>query len=309
MTKRPAAFILALSCTALVPLTHAVLVMPDLADNYLPLSGDVASGYGITGYMRYDVFAPDAGHIVQGMVQNAPFIPHPGRPVTANYYLSGRAAGPMPDGGVNDAVAGAPVGMATTSAYVVDNALNIGQLTLRFGATTGNPEHSWNLGADERFIDWFGEMASPIEQRIYQANPAQVESALYYNGTKILVFGYSPIYEILDYGPTDAEVDDVIQAYSDPVAAEKVAGLDPLRDGLADALLADIAAGGGLVQLRFDTAQRITEFFPTSADPDFLIASQFAFGGVIQVVPEPSQIGLVVGLLAIGWLIVRRRRA
>ncbi|NJK48249.1 PEP-CTERM sorting domain-containing protein [Candidatus Gracilibacteria bacterium] len=68
------------------------------------------------------------------------------------------------------------------------------------------------------------------------------------DNTLIVSFGYTDIYFATDNGATPLPNDNFNVFLSDPTPALKVAGLDPLASGLADAFLQDMAAGGGFVQ-------------------------------------------------------------
>jgi hypothetical protein len=157
-------------------------------------------------------------------------------------------------------------------------------------------------------VNWSGNLGSSVEERIYQANPAEVFSGLFFDGTKIVDFGYSDIYEILDYGGTQLGNDDTIVAYSDPVSASKEAGLNPVNDGLADAILADIVVAGGKIQLRFDTVQSISSFSDENGAGDGLWVNNLGFSGSLQVVPEPSEYALTISILLGIFITVRNHR-
>ncbi len=105
-----------------------------------------------------------------------------------------------------------------------------------FGPKNGDFTKSWNLGNDINGENYFSSPTSSLEERIYAANPKEVESFLLLDNTKILSFGYSDIYSFLEYGATTAPDDDSEAIISDPFSVSKVAGLLGEFDGLANAL-------------------------------------------------------------------------
>ncbi len=286
------------------------LQLPDDSGTSIALDGTVAQGYGVTGFMNEVEGLADAGHLLEAVVLNAPIIPDgPGsRNLTAHYYIAGRGTGPFPNGGTDAAFTSGLNNFNSTQTYVNDQALNLSMLTFRFGPSNGQATSSWNLGADVNGQNWSGNIGSSVEERVYTANPADVSSGLFYNGTQVLEFGYSDVYEILDYGGTMLGNDDTVVAYSDPVNANKSNGLNGVADGLADALLADIGNGGGQVQLRFTTFQPISSFTDENGAGDGLWPNNLGFSGAIQVVPEPGEYGLLFGGLLLGAVLVRRAR-
>ena len=286
------------------------LSLPNDSGTSISLSGDLAQGYGVAGYMNEVEGNANSGHLLENVVLNAPVIPDgPGsRNLTAHYYVSGREAGPFANGATDTAFASGLNGMNSTGNYVNNQALNLNLLTFRFGPNNGQPNTStWNLGGDQLNVDWSGNLASSVEERIYKANPADVSSGLYFDGTKILDFGYSDIYEILDYGGTQLGNDDTISAYSNPVSASKEAGLNPVNDGLADAILADIVVAGGKIQLRFDTFQPISSFGDENGAGDGLWVNNLGFSGSLQVVPEPSEYAFAMAVFLGLFITVRNR--
>lgn len=287
------------------------LSLPDDSGTSISFNGNLAQGYGVAGYMNEVEGNADSGHLLENVVLNAPIIPDgPGsRNLTAHYYVSGREAGPFANGASDTAFASGLTAMNTTAAYVNNQTLNLSLLTFRFGPNNGQPHtSSWNLGADQLNVNWSGNLGSSVEERIYQANPAEVFSGLFFDGTKIVDFGYSDIYEILDYGGTQLGNDDTIVAYSDPVSASKEAGLNPVNDGLADAILADIVVAGGKIQLRFDTVQSISSFSDENGAGDGLWVNNLGFSGSLQVVPEPSEYALTISILLGIFITVRNHR-
>ena len=286
------------------------LQLPDDSGTSIALDGTVAQGFGVTGFMNEAEGQANSGHLLEGVVLNAPIIPDgPGsRNLTAHYYISGRGTGPFPNGGTDAAFTSGLNNFNSTQTYVNDQALNLSLLTFRFGPSNGQATSTWNLGADVNGQNWSGNIGSSVEERIYTANPADVSSGLFYNNTQVLEFGYSDVYEILDYGGTMLGNDDTIVAYSDPVNANKSNGLVGVADGLADALLADIGNGGGQVQLRFTSFQPISSFTDENGAGDGLWPNNLGFAGAIQVVPEPEEYGFLFACLLLGMVLVHRDR-
>lgn len=282
-----------------------VLTPPTLSNHRLALEGDNTASplQGVAGFFRIATGQGDSGHgLGTGVVQNSPDA------TRAYYYLIGAEGTPHGSNPTDTAFGASLVGLANTANYFTSNGGGVGSFSLRFGPTGNDPTKTWNLGADTQGADWHGSAASTIEERIYQANPADVSAGLYYAGTEILTFGYSPLYMVIDYGATTGTGDDTILAFSDPVTASKKSGLSLYNSGLADALLADINAHGGQVQLNFNSIQPATR-------EDFVggpyLYGAFAFQGSLQVVPEPSEYALIMGglaLLGAAWRRVRITR-
>lgn len=258
---------------------------------------------GIDGRLRLATGFADSGHAV--ISQNAPAS-------RAYYYIAGAAHASWPADSTEAAVGTSLTGLPTTSAYLTGKGWDATGFSFRAGQAGGDPDKTWNLGGDVLNTDWFASGASTTEERIYAAAaPADVDSLLDFNGTPILSFGYSPLFMILDYG-TGPGGSDTIKAFSNPVAATKQAGLSGDLGGLADALLEDIAANGGSVQLRFDTIQAATR---ADYDEAGFRHGLFAFGGAIQmvsgtpVVPTLTEWGVAVLLLVLaGGSVLGARR-
>lgn len=292
------------------------LELPEISTSRLNLVGNHADGFGITGYRNAVTGQPNSGHVVTGVIQNAPdTAPPPHPPVAldyyADYYISGRSSAPFYDAGSPAAAAAtSATGMTHLTTYLTVNTLSFNSVRFDFGAVGGaaNLQNSWNLGADSFGNEWTGNMASPIENRIYAANSGQVETYLLFNAERIVNFGYSNLYEIINYGPTSGPGDDSIQAYSDAVSATIVPGLAGEALGVAEAFLADVAAGGGSVQLYFDTFQAAayTDTPQFYVDTNYL-AANYDFSGSIMIVPEPSAWGVWVGVFGAMAALGRRR--
>lgn len=251
----------------------------------LGFTGDPNAGYGITGYRNYQLVQFNTGHLVSGVIQNAPNPPWPPQNLFyADYYITGINNSPFskPAEGIAAARATTSYNLNYLPAYIADNSLSYGSIRFHFGQTGRAPnlQNSWNLGADDLGVEWTGNLTSPIENRIYTANTALVETSLYYNDTKIIVFGYSPLYEIINYGGTEDPADDIIQAYSNKVTAQIVDGLGGHALGVAQAFMQDVVSGGGYVQLYFNTVQAATYTgLPETYSGTQYIVANYSFEG------------------------------
>jgi len=277
-----------------------VLTLPQLSGHRINMYGDNSGSprEGLGAFSRIAEGQADSGHYTISL--------HAPAGTRAYYYVAGLEHTPDPTSPTDTAFGTSLTGMADTTAYFNAHGGSALLLSLRCGQSGADRTKTWNLGGDQQNLNWWGSADSTIEERKYEAIPANIESALYYNGTRLLNFGYTPFYMIIDYGPTTANNDDVISAYSDAVSATKLPGLPGYEDGLANAILGDMAANGGLAQLYFQTIQSATreDFF----DAQFAYGA-FAFSGSIQIVPEPAQFAPVAGLLALALVRVLRRRS
>ena len=267
------------------------LSLPSASSVSLGLSGNnTSSAGGVAG-------CSIAGHAITAL--------HSPGGTVAYYYMMGAESAGISGGGYTDtAAATSTTGMGSTAAFVASNTLNLANLTVRF-MPTGAASAAWNLGTDTLGVNYFQSGSSTIEERIYTANPGSVQASLYYAGTRLISFGYSPINMIIDYGASTAGSDDTIQAYTSPVGFDVVSGLSGTSLGLAQALSNDFTAGGGLVQLRFDSFQTATR---SDAIGSLGITGVFSFSGSIQAIPETSTYAIWAGALALGGALWTRRR-
>jgi hypothetical protein len=194
-------------------------------------------------------------------------------------------------------------GFSNFATFLTDNSIDVSRVGFSFGPNNGIFTNSWNLGDDINGQNYFSSPTSSLEERIYAANPNEVESFLLLDTTKILSFGYSDIYSFLEYGATTAPDDDTEAIISDPFSVSKVDGLFGEFDGLADAFLADV--GSKKVQLVSEDAAVVPDFVFVDGSIGALnpvISIQFPVQLRIVSTPEPSvTLGLMgLGIIAVG---------
>ena len=274
-------------------------VRPTESNNVLYFLGEQLQNEGFVVFANEDPNASDAGHERIGL--NAVD--------TANYYVAGRQASPEQTGATRDTSLVNIIGVPNFFNYLNSN--NIPLSNIGVGFSPKNVQEftkTWNLGEDKRGQDWFARPDSAVEEYIYRANPDDVEIFLSYGTTKIVDFGYSDIYFISDNEGGANLVGNWNIVLTDPIPAFKVAGLDSLASGLANAFLLDVAAGGGSVQF-------VAEDQPEPSDFSFSSAKGYRITNVSfptdlrivssKSVPETSS-GL--GLLMFGALVAVSRK-
>ncbi|KYC40375.1 hypothetical protein WA1_26535 [Scytonema hofmannii PCC 7110] len=217
------------------------LPLTPIDSNYvLDFFGDISQNEGYALVNNLDPNAPDAGH--ESTALNA-------LPGSAGYYTMGRNVSPIPNGATRSATLQSIKGFPNLSNYLNSNNIPLSSIGYSYGQKSARDfTKALNLGEDKLGQDWFASPDSPIEERIYRANPEDVEVYLTYGTTKFLTLGYTPIYFAVDNGPTPGVTDNFNVFWDNPSPAFKVAGLDPLASGLADAFLLDLAAAGGSIQ-------------------------------------------------------------
>ncbi|BAB78020.1 PEP-CTERM sorting domain-containing protein [Anabaena sp. FACHB-709] len=191
-------------------------------------------------------------------------------------------------------------GFGNFATFLTENNITTDRIGFSFGAKDRDFTKTWNLGEDINGQNYFSSPTSTLEERIYSANPDEVESFLVLDGNKFVTFGYSDIYSFLEYGATRAPDDDTEAIISNPFSAFKVAGLNGLSYGLADAFLADVR--GNKIQLVSEDAGVVPDFVSVS-DPfgplDPIVSIRFPVQLRIVDVPEPS---ITIGFLGLGLL-------
>ncbi|MBR8840327.1 MAG: hypothetical protein DSM106950_41650 [Stigonema ocellatum SAG 48.90 = DSM 106950] len=261
---------------------------PIASNNILNFYGDPSQNQGFTPFYNLDPSAPDHGHREIGLnsrrdapINNAP------------YYGTGRQGSPEepPSDATRMASLTGSIGFPTFSSYLTNNGISLSDIGFAFGQKSDrNFNQTWNLGSDTFGVDWVADPNSPVEQRIYRANPDDVQIGLYNGTDKIVDFGYSDFYSVLDYGLTASANDDFEGNFINPVKATKVSGLNSLENGLADAFLQDVTASGGGVQF-------VNEVLGIQ-DVDFATGNGYGIFRIpfavevravpIKAVPEPS---------------------
>jgi hypothetical protein len=268
------------------------------SNDVLEFFGGVARKQGYTGFFNLAPNARDRGHIE--IAKNSP-----GN--IAPYYTTGRDRTPeVPSlGSTRSASLDSGKGFTNFFNYLNDNNIDLGTIGMSYGQKSGvDFTKTWNLGEDKLGQDWFGSPDSTLEERIYRANPDDVEIFLSFGTTKFIDFGYSDFYSLLEYGATASIADDSEAILSNPFTVKKVSGLNPLLDGLASAFLLDL--GDRRIQAVHESAA-VADVNFSSGNGYGVAAFDFpiSFRAVSVSVPEPS---LMVGLLTLGTLSVVLRR-
>ncbi|MBG1264667.1 hypothetical protein [Nostoc commune] len=260
--------------------------------NRLDLLGTPSENQGYSAFFNLDSSAPD--YFLEDISLNASGNGAP-------YYTTGRQGSPQepPTGATRTANVSGIAGFSTLSSYLTNNAISFSNLGFGFGQKSDRPfTTTWNLGENKRFVS----DTSTIEERIYTANPDDVELFLSYGTTKIVSFGYSDVYSVLDYGATTQLADDIDVGYTDPTQATKITGLAPFEEALANAFLEDIATAGGGVQVFIEDNQVDDSNFKTGNG--FGVINLRFVGSLravtIAAIPEPSH---TLGLLMFGTLV------
>lgn len=277
---------------------------PIESDTFLSFFGAPDDGQGYTAFFNLDPTAFDVGHIETS--QNSP-----GN--IAPYYTTGRSASPEEPtvGATKSASLIDNSGFSLFGDYIASSNITLSDIGIGYGQKAGvDFTKTWNLGDDIQGQDWFGGPQTTLEERIYQANPDDVEIFLTVGDQKLVNFGYSPLYSFLEYGDTPLTDDDSEAAYFKPVPASKYAGLAAFESGLADAFLSDVGSAGGQVQIVYRDAQVEDVGFATGNGYGVLrLPFPVDLRAVsTQSVPEPSSVFGLVLLVGVGnW--VRRKQS
>jgi len=270
------------------------------SSNTLDFEGSPSENQGAVGFYNLDPAAPDHGHVEIGL--NSRGTAPPPIPNNAPYYTSGAPESPLPSNGATrtSTFDGITTGFTTFNSYLKNNGIPVSNIGFEFGQKSGlDFKQTWNLGSDTRGVDWSANPNSPIEERIYRANPNNVQISLFDGTIRIINLGYSNLYSVEDYGATTEFKDDFESNFTDVVTAKKVPGLDSLDDGLADAFLQDVTASGGGVQVFSEQlGSSGVEFSSGNGYGALNISFPTELrAGPIAEVPEPSS---VLGLLIVG---------
>lgn len=229
----------------------------------------------------------------------------PGNP--APYYASGIDFSPENLPGARQAATLLDdiTGFTNFENFLTSNSISTDRIGFSFGPrdgdfTNGDFTKTWNLGENINGQNYFSSPTSTLEERIYSANPNEVESFLLLDGEKFVTFDYSNIYSFLEYGESTATADDFEAIISDPFGASKVEGLDGLSNALADAFFADL--GNNQIQLLSEDPAVEPDFISVS-EPfgpfDPIISIRFPVQLRIAQVPEPS---MIFGFLGLSFL-------
>jgi hypothetical protein len=206
---------------------------PIESNDILTLSGTPSQNQGYIAFSNQDPNAPDAGHVGIGGALSG------GR---VAYYATGRDNSFDGGGATTSTSLENITGFSNFFNYLNSNNILPSTIGVSFGQKDDRDiTKTWSLGEDKLGQDWFVNADSTVGEAINRANPDDVEIYLSYGTTKIINFGYTDFYTV--------SAEDVNIILGDPIPAFKVAGLDPLASGLADAFLLDVATGGGSVQL------------------------------------------------------------
>jgi len=278
-------------------------VRPINSNNFLSFSGEPDENQGQTAFFNLDPSAPDSGHLE--ISKNSP----PGN--IAPYYATGRQSSPEQSNANRSGTLDGVTGFTNFFQYLNGNSINFHEIGFGYGQKNDRAfTETWNLGDDLLGQDWLASPDSTIEERIYQANPDAVESFLVINNTKKFInFGYSPLYAIFDQGATQSITDNTDIFLTQALMVQKVADLDPLTDGLANAFLLDVNLHGGKVQLVVEDSavEDPTPIF----DPDTgYVIVNFPLPLTLRTVqvPEPSAIGGLFLVGTLGTLFNKRRQ-
>lgn len=269
-----------------------IRVQPINSNNFLSFSGRPNDNQGLTAFFNSDPNAPDSGHLE--ISKNSP----PGN--IAPYYTTGRQSSPEQSGSSRSGTLNGVTGLTNFFEYLNDNNINFNQIGFGYGQKSDRAfTETWNLGDDLLGQDWLASVDSTIEERIYQADPDAVELFLVRDNTKFVNFSYSHFYSVFDKGSTQSITDDTDIFLTQALTVQKVAGLDSLTDGLANAFLQDVNSHGGKVQFVVeDSGVEVNPIFdPNTGYVIFNLPLPLTVR--VTEVPEPSP---VVGLFLVGTI-------
>ena len=268
-------------------------VRPIASNNLLNFNAELSRNEGYITALNIAQNAPDHGH-ENISINGLGF---------AGYYTTGRQGGPDQNSTRTASLEGLN-GFSNFLNYLKDNNISLSSIGFNLDQKEGlDFTKGWNLGEDKLGQDWFASTDSPIEERIYRANPDNVKIYLSYGTTQLVDLGYSDIFFVADNGPDPDFSDNFNVSVTEPVPVSKVAGLDSLASGLADAFLKDVAEAGGSVQWISEDPSLEAEFY------DFNGYQINTVGGVpielravranTKPIPEPASI---FGIIMFGGL-------
>lgn len=263
---------------------------PIESNDVLSFYGDQSQNEGYVVFSNEDPNAPDSGFISNGL--NATF---------TSYYTTGRQGSPETSGATRSAsLENITTGFPNFFKYLNSNNIPLSSIGFGYGQKSDRDfTKTWNLGEKELGQDYFARPDSTIQETLYQASSDDVEIFLSYGTTKIVDFGYSDASVVSPNDNPSTSFEGNLNVFLlDPVPASKVAGLDSLASGLADAFLQDVAAAGGSVQFVSEDTLEPADISGPIFNNGYQI---FALSLPIEVraVPEPSS---TLGLLMFGAL-------
>ena len=224
---------------------------PIESDDVLTFFGDIANNEGYITSYNLDPTSPDAGHLPIS-INGLGF---------AGYYTTGLQGSPLANDANRTASLESTEGFSTFLRYLDSNNIPLSEIGFSYGQKEGlDFRHSWNLGEDKLGQDWFASPDSPVEERIYRANPDEVEMSILLGDTKIVSLDYSDVFFVADNGDSPDFVDNFNVILLDPVPVSKITGLSPLYSGAADAFLTDVSNAGGRVQFVSEDPNLFAEF-------------------------------------------------
>jgi hypothetical protein len=266
---------------------------PIVSNDVLTFFGDIADNEGYITSYNLDPTAPDAGHLpisINGLGY-------------AGYYTTGRQGSPLANGATRTASLELTQGFSNFASYLATNGIPLRNIGFSYGQKEGlDFKSSWNLGEDKLGQDWFASPDSPVEERIYRANPDEVEMSLSLGETKIVLLGYSDVFFVADNGDSPDFTDNFNVIILNPVPVTKIVGLDPLYSGAADAFLKDVALGGGRVQFVSEDPNLFAEFTELDGFAINNINLPFTLSAVAAI-PEKSSVLSLLTLAGVAILL------
>lgn len=246
---------------------------PIQSDIFLSFEGDINDNQGQTAFFNPNPDAPDSGHIEISLNSNGGIAP---------YYATGRQSSPLAVDETRAATLDTNQNLTNFSDYLTYNNIDTAEIGFSFGQRSDRDfTETWNAGEDLLGQDWLASPDSNIEERIYQADPDAVQTSLLLWDTPIINFDYSPLYAVFDFGETTSTEDDNDLFFTEAISAQKVDGLDPLSDGLADAFLEDLSNR----EIQIVAEDSATDAFIPEFDPNT--------GFVVANIPLPVSIRII----------------
>lgn len=252
------------------------LSYPPQSAQYLTFSSSATQG--TVGFNQTGKFA-GAGNGKGHLITSSNVYPA-GSP--APYYLTGRERAPQTTPGDATAQVSAVAGFSNFTAAMQSLGLVLSDFKFNYGQRGTNCTQTWNLEADTLDTDYWLSPASTVEERVYRAQPDQVEMLITYQNTPWIYLSYSPLFWTVDYATVSA-LDDVTKCFSNPMQATPASNLSGAALATAQAFLQDVGSGGFL-QARFDGIQPATQqTFRKGYE-----GGNYSFTGKLQLVSPPT---------------------